>query len=134
MIRLVIRSLPTPSATAPLEDVLAFPEETRRSRLAPRVWINAMGAGKLSGHELDDKFEYLLNEYEEGARRLRAKKDATILETLIFPAKGVVEYVTTLGSKLFAARKQQLDLMEAETKLPGREVAYIVKAREKFGG
>jgi hypothetical protein len=61
-------------------------------------------------------------------------REMTWLQTFIFPAKGVVEYLTTLSSNLFSVGHKQIDLMKAEMTLPGREVAYIVKARERFGG
>ena len=40
---------------------------------------------------------------------------------------------SNIAKKLFEVRHKQIDLMKAEMTLPGREVAYIVKARERFG-
>ena len=38
-----------------------------------------------------------------------------------------------IASGLFRVKRQRIDLLRAEMELPGREVAYIVKARERFG-
>ncbi len=37
-----------------------------------------------------------------------------------------------IAKKLFEVRYKQIDLMKAEMTALGREVAYIVKARERF--
>jgi hypothetical protein len=38
-----------------------------------------------------------------------------------------------LARRHFSIERRSIELMEAESKLEGREVAYIVKARERFG-
>jgi hypothetical protein len=38
-----------------------------------------------------------------------------------------------IAKKLFEVRHKQIELMKVEITAPGREVAYIVKARERFG-
>jgi hypothetical protein len=95
--------------------------------------MNEMVTGKLARAEISDKLEHLLSEYARALDLERMGRDSTWLETFIFPAKGVTEYLTTVASKLFTVRRAEIALMKAEMTLPGREVAYIVKARERFG-
>jgi hypothetical protein len=48
---------------------------------------------------------------------------------------GWAPFITAAGivaSPLIAIRQQQVKLLQAEQQAPGREIAYIVKALEKF--
>jgi hypothetical protein len=135
VLRIVISNLPIPGDQHSLEDVLAFREETRAQGLLQglRVWINEMALGTLKGVELSDKLEDLFSQYERTLKLEKMNRDTTWLETFVFPAKGVTEYMTTLASKLFTVKRAEIDLLKAEMNAPGREVAHIVKARERFG-
>jgi len=62
-----------------------------------------------------------------------------VVETLVVTTAEIAESLvkfqwSTIAKKLFEVRHRQIDLMKAEMTLPGREVAYIVKARKRFGG
>lgn len=135
VIRIVIEGLPLPAASHSLDEILAFRTESRSRGLVQglRVWMNEMASGALTPAEVSDKLEYLLIQYEQTLNLEKMSRDTTWLETFIFPAKGVTEYLSTLGSKLFTVRRAEIALMEVEMAAPGREVAYIVKARERFG-
>jgi hypothetical protein len=132
VIQLLLKEIPVPSDSHSLADVLAFRDEARGLTQGLRVWMNDMASGTLTGVDVSDKLEYLVNEYERALTLERMTRTTTWLETFIFPAKGVVEYLTTLASHLFTVRRAEIDLMKAEMTLPGREVAYIVRARERF--
>ena len=135
VLQLVIHSLPSPHASHTVADMLDFRDEARALGLTQglRVWMNEMASGKLTGAEVSDKLDHLLSQYERALDLEKMSRETTILETFIFPAAGVVEYLTKLGSKLFTVRRVEIDLMKAEARLPGREVAYIAKARDRFG-
>ena len=65
-------------------------------------------------------------------------RDTSAVETLVTTTAEVAESLvkfkwSKLAKKLFEVRHKRIDLMKAEMALPGREVAYIVKARESFG-
>ena len=58
----------------------------------------------------------------------------TLLTTTAEIAESFVKFQwSKIPKKLFEVRHKQIDLMKAEMSLPGREVAYIVKARGRFG-
>jgi hypothetical protein len=139
-VQLVIAELPIPDSQNSLEDVLAFRDEARSQGLmqALRVWISDVAAGRLSVTDLSDKLEELISRYEKALRLERLSRSTGRLETIVVTSAEVVELLATfqwskLAKKLFHVRHKQIDLMKAEMTLPGREVAYIVKARERFG-
>ena len=68
----------------------------------------------------------------------RMSRDTGVVETFVTTSAEIVESLVTFkwskaAKRLFAMRHKQIDLMKAELTAPGREVAYIVKARERFG-
>ena len=40
---------------------------------------------------------------------------------------------SALAKSLFALKHRRIELIDAERQAPGRELAYIVRARERFG-
>jgi hypothetical protein len=62
-----------------------------------------------------------------GGRNVGLHHRAEIAESL------VKSQWSKIAKKLFEVSHKQIDLMKAEMTAPGREVAYIVKARERFG-
>jgi hypothetical protein len=102
-----------------------------------RVWINEMAAGKLTEIEISDKLEDLVSRYERALKLEKMQRDASVIETLVCTTAEIAESLvkfqwSKIAKKLFEVRHKQIDLMKAEMTLPGREVAYIVKAREHF--
>jgi hypothetical protein len=65
--------------------------------------------------------------YEPSTTEIILRTGADIIESLIKlrPSKA--------ANALYSFRKRKLDLLEAELKAPGREVAFIHKARHEFG-
>jgi hypothetical protein len=135
----VLNELPIPSDAHSLEDILAFRDEARSEGLIQglRVWINEMASGKLGPVEVSDKLEDLMFRYERTMQLERMKRDTGVVETLVTTTAEIAEALikfnwSTAAKRLFDVRYKQSDLMKAEMSAPGREVAYIVKARERF--
>ena len=140
VIEVVLANLPVPDDSHALPDVLAFREEARSQGLIQglRVWINDMASGKLTGFEVSDKLEDLVSRYERTLAVEKMQRDTGVVETLVTTTAEVAESLvkfnwSTAAKRLFEVRRKQIDLMKAEMTLPGREVAYLVKAREQFG-
>ena len=60
-----------------------------------------------------------------------------MFETLICTTAEIAESLvkfkwSNIAKKLFEVKHKQVALLKAEMSLPGREVAYIIKARERF--
>jgi hypothetical protein len=89
--------------------------------------------------EISDKLEDLVSRYERAFMLEKMSTSTGVVETLVVTTAGIAESLVKFqwskaAKKLFEVRHRQIDLMKAEMPLPGREVAYIVKARERFGG
>ena len=141
ILEIVAKALPVPGDSHSLEDILGFRAGARVEGLTQglRVWINEMASGKLTQVEVSDKLEDLVSRYERALKLERMQRDTGIIETLVVTTAEIAESLvkfqwSTAAKKLFEVRHRQIDLMKAEITLPGREVAYIVKARERFGG
>jgi hypothetical protein len=140
VLRLVISALPVPAETHALHDILAFRDHANGDGLTQglRVWINEMASGKLTPVEVSDKLEDLVSRYDRALTLEKMSRSTGVVETLVVTTAEIAESLvkfqwSKLAKKLFEVRHRQIDLMKAEMTLRGREVAYIVKARERLG-
>jgi hypothetical protein len=139
VLHLVVNELPIPSDRHSLDDLLAFRDEAHSEGLIQglRVWINEMACGRLTQVEVSDKLEDLVFRYERALKLESMQRDTHVVETLVVTTAEIAESLvkfqwSKIAKKLFEVRHKQIDLMKAEMTAPGREVAYIVKARERF--
>ena len=140
VVHIVLKELQMPRSNHGFEDILAFRDQARSQGLVQslRVWMNAMAAGTLSPVEVGDVLEDLSSRYERALRLEKMAASTSIVETAVVTTAEVAESLvkfqwSRLARRLFDVRHQRIDLMKAEASLPGREVAYIVQARETFG-
>jgi len=61
-----------------------------------------------------------------------------MVQVLVVAAAGILEDVahfkfSSAAERLFSIGEARLRLLEAEATAPGRELAYVTKAREQFG-
>jgi hypothetical protein len=89
--------------------------------------------------EIQQKLEYLMDQYQKHMALHKMKTRKGVLETVVVSSAELVENIAKLklsevAKKLFSFRERRLSLLETELTAPGREVAYIVDARERFGG
>ena len=141
--RLVLQSLPVPDELTPWEEILEFrrDEYTRTQIGRFRRWIrNAfrrLANESVTLDELQDELAENIENYAEHMRVNKLKTSASSVETLVITSAEIVESIvklnfSTLAKGLFKVRHQQIALMEAELKAPGRELAYVVAARDRF--
>lgn len=141
VVQLAISHLPVPGDGHSFDDVLAFRDEVRAQGLllSLRVWINEAGSGKLTPIELSDKLEDLLSRFERTLALEKMRVQTGVIETVVTTTAEIAEALvkfkwSNIAKKLFEVRHKQVDLMKTEMGAPGREVAYIVKAHDRFGG
>jgi alkanesulfonate monooxygenase SsuD/methylene tetrahydromethanopterin reductase-like flavin-dependent oxidoreductase (luciferase family) len=141
VINLVIKSLPSPDEDTPWERILEFraDESAQRALRRLRAWMASVVVTGKTATEIEDEFQSLLDSYIEHMQLHKMKTHSTALQTLITMAADIVENVAklnfgTAARAAFSLREQKLHLIEAELKAPGREVAYIIAAQERFPG
>lgn len=139
VIEVVLRNIPVPSETEPLEDVLSFVESSgiRSSVVRLRKWISEMARSTNSESDIQDELEASLSEYREHMRLARLDTQLGVIQTIIAVPLEVAEKIlkiqwSKLPETLLSFRKRQLALMKAELEAPGREVAYIDHLQHRF--
>lgn len=138
---LVLNEIPQPSEDTPWEEVMAFREEEqialKHSRL--KNWINDVARLRLPIHELQEKYQQLVYEYQMALKIAKIKFEKATMHVIVSTTAEVIEdLVKVKWKKLtdipFEIRKEAAELLEAEHTATGREVAYILKAQERFNG
>lgn len=139
VMHILIDGLPIPDDSVSWETILDFKNntESRGKLLAIKRWVNKISKESLGKGEIKDEIEYLIHEYEQSIKLHRMKTNMGMIETVLtIPAEILENLVQIKFSKAiqscFVFKKRRIQLLEAEMRAGGRELAYIVKAREKF--
>ncbi len=139
VIEMIINRMPTPDKNTPWERIIDFKSDSdsKSKFLELKNWLNEVATISLKPSEVEEKLEYLLNQYERHMQFHKMKCHKGILETIVTTTAETAEDLVKLkwgqmAKSLFSIKNKKLYLMEEEMKAPGREVAYISKAREHF--
>jgi hypothetical protein len=139
VIQLAVKSLPIPDESVPWEQVIEYRSDpdSRSKFLALRHWMSEVARAELTPDEVEEKLEYLIDQYQKHMRLHRMKTNVSTLETIVTTgAEFLGDLVSFKWGKaseaLFSLRRRRMALLEGELTAPGNEVAYIVKARETF--
>jgi hypothetical protein len=133
VIEIAIKSLPMPDDSVPWEQIIEYRSdpESQSNFLALRHWMSEMARAQLTPAEVEEKLEYLIDQYKRCLELHRMKLKIGTLETLVVAGAHFVTLKWGVAAQtLFSAKRRQIELLEAELSSPGNEVAYIVRARE----
>jgi hypothetical protein len=132
VIKVAINHLPIPDESTSWEQIIDFrndPDSGVKFRRF-RHWMNEIAKSTMPPIEIEQKLEYLLDEYRKHMELHFKKTNTSTWETII----------VSLGNRMFgdivkgmfSVKHRQIALLEAEAKAPGREIAFISKAQETF--
>jgi len=134
VLRVILKKIPTIDESVTWERLIDFKKDSDSMTkfLALRNWMIDISRSQYSGKEIEEKFEYLLNEYEQHLKLHQLKYNSGILETIIVTGAELLETLATFKwsetvKLAFNILKDNVEMMEAEMNTPGREVAYISK-------
>jgi hypothetical protein len=137
--RIVINKLPMPSNTTAWEQIIDFKIDPKNQTtlLGLRRWIRKISSENLTEAEIAEELEWLLNEYESNMRLHKIKSNTDAVEVWVKTPLEILENLirlkfSNLADPFFAITKRNVSLMAAELHAPGREVAYILKAKDQF--
>jgi len=141
MVSVVIQFLPEPDfENTPWEQILDFKENEESKRLLGylRNWTNKISNKQITFCEINEELEYHCQKYEEFIKTQKAKVNYGTFETLLMiPAQmleGIIRLRPTETVKaLFEFKYRRLKLNETEIEAPGRDLAYLIRARQEFG-
>jgi hypothetical protein len=135
----ILSGVPIPSEDTSWEQIIDFRSDpdSRGKFLALQTWITDMVHGDLTSSELSEKLEYLLHEYGQHMKLHQMKANAGVFQTITTFGAELAENLMKLKLRntadlLFSAKTRKIALLEAELNAPGREIAYIFRARERF--
>lgn len=137
--QIVINKFPIPNNETPWEQIIDYRNdpENQNNLLGLRQWIRKVSKEDLSKTEIEDEIEWRINEFQNHMKFHKMRANTETLEVIVKAPLEIIENLIRLKfSKIpdpfFAFKKRQINLMEAELNAPGREMAYIIKARKAF--
>lgn len=140
VMNVTLTRVPVPDAETPLEKIIDFKSDpdTRDKFRRLRLWVSQIARENYSPIEIEDRIETALHDYELHLRHAKVQFGYGTLQTIVVTAAEVLEHLAKLefskaARELFSIGEKRLELMSAELTAPGRELAYVAKAREQFG-
>jgi hypothetical protein len=138
-LNILLKQLPVPGEDISLEDLLDFRSqpETIQKRNLLLNWLNTKLDKDIDPQKFVDELACLLGDYRQYIQNRKRKFNSKVAETIIKLPLQLIENLLKLqlsetASELFELRAEYLDLKKAELEAPGREVAYILNAQERF--
>jgi hypothetical protein len=140
-LRVAISGLPIPDEGTPWEALIQFRDDSEHKRMRKGLfrWLRLLSGTSMSPRELAEEIEWLVSEYQRYMELQRIKVQRSVFEVAIVTPLEVLENLvkfnwSKIAKSVFSVSKARVDLAEAELKAPGRECAYVVKARQSFLG
>src|SRR5690606_17726888 len=111
--------------------------ENQKNLLNLRRWIRKISSENLPSTEIEEEIEWLINEFQTHMKFHKMKANTETLEVIVKTPLEIIENLvklklSKLPEPLFALKKRQITLIEAELNAPGRELAYIIKSKDAF--
>lgn len=140
VIQIVLPEFPMPSEDTPWDDVLAFRDEahTAWSLRSLQAWVRKAATSPLSATELQDELQSLIADFTEYMRLRKVAAEHAQISTLVVGTATLLEDLLKLRlskivKTLFERRQRAVTLLKEEMSAPGHEVAFIIKAKARFG-
>jgi hypothetical protein len=139
VLEVILEKLPIPDENVEWQQIVEYRADPDSSAkfTALRVWMQDISSKELSKQEIEERIDHLINEYERHMSFHKLKYQKSAGHILLNAPLEILENLITfkwssIGKAIFSFKEKQFDLMEAELKAPGRELAYISKVTEKF--
>jgi hypothetical protein len=136
---IALTRMPEPDESVSWEQILDYRSDPQSNgkMLALRKWMNKIVRDNLSQREIEDELDWLMYDYERQIKLHRMKYRTGVLETIVTSIPDIIQKLIRVqwgdaAKTLFKLTRLKLELMEAEMKVPGSEVAYLVETRRKF--
>ncbi|MDP3859336.1 MAG: hypothetical protein Q8Q73_16400 [Stagnimonas sp.] len=138
----VLENIPIPDTDLPLEQLLDWRSDADAQLKLRRLkhWINTAASKKeVNSRHLKDEIRYLLDEYQQQMLLHDIKFRSGVLKAVITTTAEILENVAKLKiAKLsempFRISDERIQRLSVELQAPGRSLAYIAKAQDRFIG
>lgn len=140
VLRVVLHDFPLPDRTTPWQAIYDWRNDAdavRRYRRL-RAWVGELCRNHIQPQDIRDQLAVLTDDYGTYMKRYHRTMRKSRAEVIATTAAGILEdlaHVKLSGAveKLFALWKAEASLSEIELDAPGREIAYLVAAKDRFG-
>jgi hypothetical protein len=139
VIQLLLTKFPVPDDFVPLEEIVNFQnnEATIKMRTSLRRWIYGVVRNQMTRSEADAELSDLIIQYETAMDIAHLRYSHGLLEVASIMMAELLENLLNIKpgkalKSLFDIRRRHADLLEAETKAPGREISLVSRARKEF--
>ncbi len=139
IIQITLNSLPMPSETTSWEQIEDFrnDNDSKNKFLDLRNWMNEVARNKLSPLEIEQKLEFLVSQYQRQIKLHNLKTKTGTMEIFLISGAEVFENLakfsfSKIAKSIFSIKHRKIELMENELNAKGSEIAYIIKAQDKF--
>jgi len=136
----VIEKFPIIDDEISWEKILDYKEDTevKLKLKALKNFANDLAKNQYTFSEVEDKLDYLMNEYENQIKLHKLKVKYYKYDVLLNSTIGVLENIvklnfTEIGKSHLSLKKEKVDLLLTEKNILGNEIAYIVDSTEQFG-
>jgi hypothetical protein len=129
--RLVINQFPVISESSDWNKVFELKEdENAKVKLRNlRIWINKVSRDYTNMKELNLELESLIHDYEQSLKLLKFKVFYKPLRILLPMVQGFISGIPASTHDYFNLFDEQVNLLESEMNLRGREVAYLIELK-----
>jgi hypothetical protein len=141
VLSVLFKKFPLLTETVELDKFIEFKSDPDTQLKLSRLkdWVLEISKKNYSEKEIEQKVEYLLEEYTIQLNLYKLKYNIGTIESIVTISLEILENLVKVNfSKaaklLFDLKKQDLALLEAEQKITGRELALIHKLNEKNCG
>jgi len=139
LVDVVLRKFAVPVENVPIEDVLAYrnDSETQLHLTALRSWLFDAAAEQLPLKQASQKLDYLVHQHERHIELCRLEHKLVTTRALLKVPINFVKGILTLDADkivdpLFEVALTKVKLKQAEYNSPGKMIAAIVGANERF--
>jgi len=135
VLTVALEAFPVPGGDSSWADILDFKAAQQNNRWAFRRFLHDVVSERQTEAEIRDDIEWTINEYTKELDRFQLKRSVTFMETYIIPTVEALESFkpSSFLKGIVSIKKRKIELLEAEARAPGREVAYVFDARRRFG-
>lgn len=135
VIELVINKFPVVDSKENWEKIIEFKNDdsTRLNYLRFREFTKNLSDKNLTANEVEEEIEYLIEEYKNHMNHAQlmyknGHRKALFLTSLKFTENLLRLKLSDAFNSLYSIKEKRLELLEAEKKAPGKEVALLVKS------
>lgn len=140
VIQFVLNDIPEPNNSTSWEQIIEYRSDldVKNKYLALMNWVNKVSNSNMKLSEIKDEYDYLYNDYMKQFKLHKMKFNSSKLEIILnasvnFLANIATGNYTTSMKDLFQFNVKNAQLLQEESKLPGKEIAYIYHTSLKFG-